>query len=565
MQTPQNSASIYSLATEVIQDILRYLPINAKLREVGLASKSLFASSVFLSSVHTKEHIKQAIKISGQTSFWMFVHTSGIFMEHQKWGSTPPCSWLLLPHIYRLELYRMALQSVSSRSFWFWALEIDGVSWTCPDMFKIVSTLLSSTDFDPSFQKNRALQWACKQEQLEVVKLLLSDSRVDPSANNNLLLVSVCNSANVDLLQIILTDSRIDPSAVNNRALSVACRTGTVEGFQVLLDDKRFDPYKCDNLFCLAVCRLKNADDVVDLLLKDGRADPGGDENSALLMAARKGCANIISKLLRDSRVDPMSWNCGALCEAAKKGHKDVALLLLNDSRVDPATNYNVVIRSAFSERITDANYNENDACDLLQIFMNDPRIDLGAGDSQVLCNVVLTENCKALKMLISDNRVNPSCHANLPIRLAADFCNLECLSILLNDDRVDPLSNENNALFSALERDWDVTPAVKDVINAILNDRRVVNRAKNYGLVCDLHESENWRVNRLLLYYGFCAVGEMNPLHVFEDCKRLDGDESPFKQKVFKLWKLKNINVKISPRTALQCLLLNWNSLVKL
>ncbi|KAJ3066037.1 hypothetical protein HDU99_003974, partial [Rhizoclosmatium hyalinum] len=61
---PQTTPSIYSLATETIQDILRYLPIDANLREVGFASKSLFAASIFFCSIHAREHIKQAFQFS---------------------------------------------------------------------------------------------------------------------------------------------------------------------------------------------------------------------------------------------------------------------------------------------------------------------------------------------------------------------------------------------------------------------------------------------------------------------------------------------------------------------
>jgi len=76
--------------------------------------------------------------------------------------------------------------------------------------------------------------------------------------------------------------------------------------------------------------------EIVQLLLKDGRADPTDDDNYALYSACKNGHVEVVKALLQDPRVDPSVNNNEAIRWASSKGHTEVVRLLLQDPRVDP-------------------------------------------------------------------------------------------------------------------------------------------------------------------------------------------------------------------------------------
>ncbi len=91
-------------------------------------------------------------------------------------------------------------------------------------------------------------------------------------------------------------------------------------------------------------CR-RGYNDVVELLLADGRADPTAEKNYAIVRSSINGNADIVKLLLADGRADPAARNNYAIQWSSQKGHADVVRLLLADAHVDSTTTNNLAIR----------------------------------------------------------------------------------------------------------------------------------------------------------------------------------------------------------------------------
>ncbi|KAI8892338.1 hypothetical protein BC833DRAFT_625931 [Globomyces pollinis-pini] len=106
-------------------------------------------------------------------------------------------------------------------------------------------------------------------------------------------------------------------------------------------------------------------DDIVRILLEDGRLDPSEDNNSAIKFAARYGYAEILKILLKDKRVDPAVERNYAIRYASECGRTDIVKLLLNDERVDPFVDDRYAIRKSFLHGHTE----------IVRLLLHDKRI----------------------------------------------------------------------------------------------------------------------------------------------------------------------------------------------
>ncbi len=93
---------------------------------------------------------------------------------------------------------------------------------------------------------------------------------------------------------------------------------------------------------------------------------------------------------------------------------------------------------------------------------------------SQDTCNLSLRIACKddhleVVKLLLSDDRVDPTVNKNMPIFLACLKGHLEVVVLLMLDDRVDPSDNKCSALDTAM------TNKHLKIIECILQDKNVV------------------------------------------------------------------------------------------
>jgi ribosomal protein S26 len=75
---------------------------------------------------------------------------------------------------------------------------------------------------------------------------------------------------------------------------------------------------------------------VVNILLRDGRADPSIFDNFCIQMAAQQGHYEVVRELIHDNRVDPTAFDNYAIKFAHKNGYHRIVKLLLNHPRVNP-------------------------------------------------------------------------------------------------------------------------------------------------------------------------------------------------------------------------------------
>ncbi|KAJ3286481.1 hypothetical protein HDU79_006455 [Rhizoclosmatium sp. JEL0117] len=348
---------LQSLPSEILEGALMRLPIDSSLREVGLASKQLFAPYIFHSSSFPRRHFQHLYTESRCSTVWDFLEMAGI--KYRQWQS--------LPFSYQIAIYR----EIMAEEDWDGVADI-GDDWPNNLMWslrwdlsrskavKLMQALLD-TGFDPSSNETRSLRWACRNGHLEVVELLLRHEAVDPGAESNMSLQFAADNGHADIVRKLLMDPGVDPTADDNFSICKASENGHVEVVRALLEDGRADPSANENHSIRLACE-DGYYEIVDLLMNDPRVDPSVKDNVALGVAAEFGRTRIIQRLLQDSRVKPSDFDNYALRFAVGNGHLEVAKCLWKDPRT-------VVSAIERQEMIKVAQDNQRD--DIVEFLMN--------------------------------------------------------------------------------------------------------------------------------------------------------------------------------------------------
>ncbi|PRP85295.1 putative ankyrin repeat protein [Planoprotostelium fungivorum] len=85
---------------------------------------------------------------------------------------------------------------------------------------------------------------------------------------------------------------------------------------------------------CLINAGASGVTDMVNLLLRDERVNPGDTNNATIRRAAMDGNYNVVECLLKDERVDPSDCDNSAITVATEMNHVEMVRLLLTDERV---------------------------------------------------------------------------------------------------------------------------------------------------------------------------------------------------------------------------------------
>jgi hypothetical protein len=206
----------------------------------------------------------------------------------------------------------------------------------------IVGLLLndSLSRFDPGFDHNRALYWACINDHVNTVRVLLGDPRVNAGDNHNYILADVCFENNATIVKLLLSNPRVNAGDNHNMALCNACEYGRNAIVPLLLANPRVDP--SDNQNEAIVKASTNGHlDIVRLLMADPRVNPADNGDEAIFMASRNGHIGAVRLLLNDPRVNPV----GAYYVAITEEHLDIIQLLEHDLRIAMFYNNPVWIR----------------------------------------------------------------------------------------------------------------------------------------------------------------------------------------------------------------------------
>lgn len=161
--------------------------------------------------------------------------------------------------------------------------------------------------------------------------------------------------------------------------------------------------------------------EVVRLLLKDGRINPGADDNYAIRWAARRGHTEVVRLLLEDGRVDPTDVNDEAIRLAIQKGHVEIVKLLIEHG-CDPDDSNSIA---------TAAERGHTDMVKLLLHYVSPRAIDIGT--------VVADGYTEIVRLLLDDEQFDPCVESNVALRTAIAYDHAEILEMLMADPRVKP------------------------------------------------------------------------------------------------------------------------------
>lgn len=262
---------------------------------------------------------------------------------------------------------------------------------------------------------------------------------------------------------------------------------------------------------------------VVQCLLKNNYINPDIDDNQAICLAAEQGHANIISYLLKDKRVNPVAQEHSPLYKAAANGHRKAVKNLLQDERVNPKANNNQALHAAcknkhlavaglllstpawtkklYSEspflwackngysdvvkwileedafydidldKAVDISINTNNA-DLMEVLLDDGRaLPQNPILNSMLCNAARLGHEKIVRLLLNDERIDPTKNQHLSIRIAAKYGHLGVTRVLLADGRANPVKKNKagkNAVIKAIRHNR------VEIVKLFLQDSRV-------------------------------------------------------------------------------------------
>jgi hypothetical protein len=87
---------------------------------------------------------------------------------------------------------------------------------------------------------------------------------------------------------------------------------------------------------------------------------------------------------------------------------------------------------------------------EIVKLLLKDKRVNPSAQNNAALINALQHEDLEILKILLADYRVDPSAQGNRALIAAAEYGHFDIVKLLLRRDRVDPSVLDNRALISA-------------------------------------------------------------------------------------------------------------------
>ncbi|KAJ3026337.1 UNVERIFIED_CONTAM: hypothetical protein HDU68_005841 [Siphonaria sp. JEL0065] len=421
---PSNVANatiaISNVPPEIIEEIIKHLPIDEHLILVGLASKFRLASLIFSDLLLACRHLDQQLQ---------FIALESIFKD--KASTTMIADWL--PYNYRIHLVGKML---TSNSFYKHSRDLPP-----KETLRVLKALLSSKSFDP--KSGIFSQTVCTSK--DTLQLLLQDTRIDPSECGNLAIRYASGQDYTEIVCRLLADPRVNPSDCGNDAIQVSSRSGYAEVVRMLLTDPRVDPAS-DNNHAIREASCRGHAEVVRLLLTDPRVDPSVDGNLPIREASSRGHSLVVRWLLTDSRTDPSMYNNTAINQACRNGHVETIRVLLTDSRAvldDVFIGYALAdgcsdiirIHLARADLIRIKSYYlmfaiEKDHTDVIELLLADSRFDLGADDNFLIRRAIMHGRVQLVRLILADSRMNLKFKSLL--RAATFGFGFKCLPVLL-------------------------------------------------------------------------------------------------------------------------------------
>lgn len=354
-------------------------------------------------------------------------------------------------------------------------------------LFQIQLTNLSGSNKSISESMTNNLVWAMTNNKSLLVKVILEDKDFIPEKGRS---------------QVLTADEAIGFNSSVYIAFDDIIRKGFLEIFKLLLADSRFILVKDDRYLVDTI--LQGQFEMTQMLLVDGRIDPGNDNDRAIAVAANRGDVRTIEMLIADPRVDPSAgnnWAIGQACAGRGNTYIEVLKALLNDPRVDPSANNNevlyhdienasvsevefllslpqIVAVTSHSEAMVHALKREDS--DIFRHLFHHPHTDVNIITNQDIYDACSKGKIKNLKVILADGRIFDGSEGRGIVLAPLLECTMyhaardrqwPVVELLLRDGRFNPTYSENVVIKEAAKQ------KVEHVVILLIEDGRIFDR----------------------------------------------------------------------------------------
>ncbi len=246
------------------------------------------------------------------------------------------------------------------------------------------------------------------------------------------------------ILRILGFDMSVDDI---NRTFLRAVHYKNKKVYELLMHHPNFVANYNEDEHIRCAARVGNLD-LIHTLLSKSEVNPATNENTPLRFAIKNGHVDVAKVLLANPRV-----NLGNLHEAFEfactKSRTEIIRIFLerSDTKVTReciTANQELDIARALVNHISftpDATSFHlaiaNNAVNVVKAFLEHPKIDPSAKESQCVRLCIKTSNIDMLKLLLSDKRVNPAAKGNRALQLAVACSSYPAVCLLMQDPRV--------------------------------------------------------------------------------------------------------------------------------
>lgn len=248
---------------------------------------------------------------------------------------------------------------------------------------------------------------------VRILRFLLDEGSINPNSVSVIddypPLTLAADNAQVECVRLLLADPRVDPNnaAGDTTALVQACsasisdrRQRYIDVVQLLLKDRRADPHWYDSLALSSPTARGDVYEIVQLLLDDGRADPNDDDGLPFIETVESGAVRCLTLLLRDPRTRPWVRDGRALSIACERYYPDVVKLLLKDGRIDPNSGGESALHAAISLG------NNDKSGTIIKLLLADDRTYAAAAGNTPLGHAIRIHNVIAVRLLLANPEV---------------------------------------------------------------------------------------------------------------------------------------------------------------
>ncbi|KAJ3028228.1 UNVERIFIED_CONTAM: hypothetical protein HDU68_002156 [Siphonaria sp. JEL0065] len=408
---------MHLLPIELVEQIVKHLPIDSKLAHVGLA---LLLNNGFSFSF-ARRHVLHQIRVSQGSSVFEFVVLSNLVIDN--WPKLP-CSYraALLGEMLAAEVDTEGRLALGETDELVAVLQPTKSLPIDIQQQQLMQTLLNeSNHFNVACQDNRPFRWAVALGWVDVATTLLTNTNVDPSARSNEAIRCAASNGDSKMVEVLIKDSRVDPTTHDNFPLEAAAHHPKT--LDILFQSDKITPEAISNPFINLIIQNQLVSSL-RVLLDSNKIDPSSNENRAVYVASSTGNLEILNLLLQDPRVDPSARNDACLYTASKQGHLDIIKRLLQDSRVNPCADECRPIRVAV----------QHGHLEVAQYIMLDSRVNTARRNATLAKMAVVDGNPEILVFLLQQGRVDPK-EEGL-VKLAILRGNLEMVQLFLADTR---------------------------------------------------------------------------------------------------------------------------------